>query len=71
MELYFKAKDGTLHQLAETECMGDGDVVVMTPYHLHTQDIEQMQRELAKAFGRKVVLLDARFNRVLTIPPVK
>ncbi len=71
MELYIKAKDGTLHQLAETKCIGDGDVVVMSPHHFSTRDIEQMQRELAKAFGRKVILLDARFDRVFTIPPVK
>ena len=34
-------------------------------------EVEEVEKELAEKFGRKVILLDTRFGEILTLPPEK
>lgn len=51
--------------------IGKGIIVIRFNQFCRKEELEEMEKELTEKFGRKVVLLDARFGEILTLPPEK
>lgn len=49
--------------------IGEGTVVIRLNQSCRKEDLEEKEKYLADKFGRKVILLDARFGEILTLPP--
>ncbi len=68
MRIY--CKDGQIVE-AGVSMIGKGDIVIRLNMACGKDAIEEMEKELAEKFGRKVILLDARFGEIMTLPPKK
>lgn len=69
MRLY--CKDGQIIEARDVSIIGKGDIVIRLNMSCRKETIEEMEKELAEKFGRKVILLDTRFGEILTLPPEK
>ena len=51
--------------------IGEGTIVIRINQRCGKDEVEEVEKELAEKFGRKVILLDTRFGEILTLPPEK
>lgn len=51
--------------------IGEGAIVIRLNQCYRKETAEEMEKELAEKFERKVILLDSRFGEILTLPPEK
>ena len=49
--------------------IGEGAIVIRFDRCCRKEELEEMEKELAEKFGRKIILLDARFGEIMTLPP--
>lgn len=71
MKLFYENENGEHIELREVQSIGEGDIVIRLNIVMNKRDIERMEQELGKKFDRKVILLDAIFGDVITVPPKK
>ena len=69
MRLY--CRDGQIVEVVNVSMIGKGDIVIRINMSCGKETIEEMEKELAEKFGRKVILLDTRFGEIMTLPPEK
>nr|WP_296464344.1 hypothetical protein [uncultured Acetatifactor sp.] len=71
MEEGIKSCEGILIGGETATVIGEGTIVIRFNRCCRKEETEEMEKELAEKFGRKVILLDARFGEILTLPPEK
>lgn len=71
MKLYLKDDDGKMYEIQEAKKLQEGDVVVFLNQCMNPKDTKLMEKNLSRRLGRKVVVLDARFRDIVTLPPVE
>ena len=71
MRLYCDIGEGELVELGMVKTIGKGDIVIRTKSVYHDDHLAEMEKMLNDKFGRKVILLDARFGEIMVVPPEK
>ncbi len=71
MEESIKSCEGIFVGREATTVIGEGTVIIRLNQCCRKEELKEMEEELAEKFGRKVILLDARFGEILTLPPEK
>ena len=71
MEESIKSCEGILIGGETAMVIGEGTIVIRINQRCGKDEVEEVEKELAEKFGRKVILLDARFGEILTLPPEK
>lgn len=71
MKLYLKDDDGKMYEIEQAKVMQPGDVVVLLNYCMRERETKILEKNLSIKLGRKVVVLDAKFRDIVTLPPVK
>lgn len=69
MKLCLRDDAGILTEIESVKNIGQGDVIIRLNQCSREEDIEKMERYLKRRLKRKVILLDARFGEILTLPP--
>lgn len=69
MEEYIKCCEGISIGGETVTVIGEGAVVIRLNQSCRKEDLEAKEKYLADKFGRKVILLDATFGEILTLPP--
>ena len=69
MKLFVENADATLMELESVKIIGEGDIVIRIKALYREEIIKEMEAHLSEKFGRKVILLDARYGEILTLPP--
>jgi hypothetical protein len=47
--------------------VGEGDIILRTDIHLHPADILAYEKQFTEKFGRKVIVLDAKWGDIFTL----
>ena len=71
MEESIDSCEGILIGTEAVTVIGEGAIVIRLGQCCRKETTEEMEKELAEKFGRKVILLDSRFGEILTLPPEK
>ncbi len=71
MKLYLEDDDGKMYEIEKTKVLHPGDVVVFLNQCMRPKDIGEIEKNLSIRMGRKVVVLDARFRDIVTLPLLK
>nr|WP_300770113.1 hypothetical protein [uncultured Acetatifactor sp.] len=71
MEEGIKCCEGILIGGETAAAIGEGTLVIRLNQCCRKEELEEKEKYLADKFGRKVILLDARFGEILTLPPEK
>lgn len=71
MEESIKSCEGILIGGETAMVIGEGTIVIRINQRCGKDEVEEVEKELAEKFGRKVILLDTRFGEILTLPPEK
>lgn len=71
MEESIKNCEGILIGGETAMVIGEGTIVIRINQRCGKDEVEEVEKELAEKFGRKVILLDTRFGEILTLPPEK
>ena len=64
-------RHGIIVDLREVGIIGKGDIIIRLDRCYRDETIKEMETNLSAKFGRKVILLDARYGEILTLPPEK
>ncbi|MCI8801081.1 MAG: hypothetical protein HFH88_14910 [Lachnospiraceae bacterium] len=68
---FIENRHGIIADLREVGIIGKGDIIIKLNRCYSDEIIEEMEMNLSAKFGRKVILLDARYGEILTLPPEK
>nr|WP_300790021.1 hypothetical protein [uncultured Acetatifactor sp.] len=71
MEESIKSCEGILIGGETAMVIGEGTIAIRINQRCGKEEVEEVEKELAEKFGRKVILLDTRFGEILTLPPEK
>lgn len=68
MKFYYKDNE-KLIELDKAVCVTEGDIVIHTSMVLSDKEINRMEYELKNKFRRNVIVLDARYDGIMVVPP--
>lgn len=71
MKLLIEDDGGRQVEVREAVSVEEGGIVLLANSIMKTEDVKKIENEMKLKFGRKVIVLDARFKGILTIPPIK
>ena len=69
MKLLLQDDTGVSVEIESVRNIGQGDVIIRLNQCSRKEDAEKMERYLKRKLKRRVILLDARFGEILTLPP--
>lgn len=69
MKLFLQDDAGIYTEIESVNSIGQGDVIIRLNQCCREEDAERLERRLKRKLNRRVILLDARFGEILTLPP--
>ncbi len=69
MKLFLQDDVGLFTKIESVKRIGQGDVIIRLNQCCREEDTERMEQYLKRKLKRNVVLLDARYGEILTLPP--
>lgn len=69
MKLFLQDDEGLFTEINSVKSIGQGDVIIRLNQCCREEDTERMERYLKRKLKRRVILLDARYGEILTLPP--
>lgn len=71
MKLYLEDENGNRTRVEKLSGIGEGDIVIRLATLMRESDIKRMETKLSEKLNRKVIVLDARVEEILIVPPKK
>lgn len=71
MKLYLEDENGNRTRVEKLIGIGEGDIVIRLATLMRESDIKRMETNLSEKLNRKVIVLDARVDEILVVPPKK
>lgn len=71
MKLYLEDENGNRTRVEKLIGIGEGDIVIRLATLMRESDIIRMETNLSEKLNRKVIVLDARVDEILVVPPKK
>ena len=71
MKLYLEDENGNRTSVEKLSGIGEGDIVIRLATLMRESDIKRMETNLSEKLNRKVIVLDARVEEILIVPPKK
>ena len=71
MKLYLEDENGNRTRVEKLIGIGEGDIVIRLATLMRESDIIRMETNLSEKLNRKVIVLDARVEEILIVPPKK
>lgn len=71
MKLYLEDENGNRTRVEKLSGIGEGDIVIRLATLMRESDIKRMETNLSEKLNRKVIVLDARVEEILIVPPKK
>ena len=71
MKLYLEDENGNRTRVEKLSGIGEGDIVIRLETFMRESDIKRMETNLSEKLNRKVIVLDARVEEILIVPPKK
>ena len=71
MKLYLEDENGNRTRVEKLIGIGEGDIVIRLATLMRESDINRMEINLSEKLNRKVIVLDARVDEILVVPPKK
>ena len=71
MKLYLEDENGNRTRVEKLSGIGEGDIVIRLSTLMRESDIKRMETNLSEKLNRKVIVLDARVEEILIVPPKK
>ena len=71
MKLYLEDENGNRTRVEKLSGIGEGDIVIRLATLMRESDIKRMETNLSEKLNRKVIVLDARVDEILVVPPKK
>lgn len=71
MKLYLEDENGNRTRVEKLSGIGEGDIVIRLATLMRESDIKRIETNLSEKLNRKVIVLDARVEEILIVPPKK